>query len=84
MVQLVSTAMVRNKTKSLRYAKDCKAIVFTESPTVIGPLITGNKGDLFQLNLINNLDNTNMRQSTSIHWHGILQDGGELLQTYYI
>ncbi|KAH8826494.1 laccase [Flagelloscypha sp. PMI_526] len=52
------------------------AIVFTQSNTVIGPLITGNKGDAFQLNVVNNLANANMRQSTSIHWHGILQDGG--------
>ncbi|KAH8822366.1 laccase [Flagelloscypha sp. PMI_526] len=55
---------------------DRDAIVFTQSSSVIGPLITGNKGDQFQLNVINTLSNTNMRQSTSIHWHGILQDGG--------
>ncbi|KAH8798498.1 laccase [Flagelloscypha sp. PMI_526] len=53
------------------------AIVFQESNTVIGPLIRGNKGDTFQLNVVNNLNSTNMRKSTSIHWHGIFQDGGQ-------
>ncbi|KAH8818673.1 laccase [Flagelloscypha sp. PMI_526] len=44
--------------------------------SAVGPLITGSKGDAFQINVVNNLDNSNMRQSTSIHWHGILQSGG--------
>ncbi|KAH8801997.1 laccase [Flagelloscypha sp. PMI_526] len=52
------------------------AIVFEQSDTVIGPLIRGNKGDNFQINLINNLANDNMRKPTSIHWHGIFQTGG--------
>ncbi|KAH8822138.1 laccase [Flagelloscypha sp. PMI_526] len=52
------------------------AIVFEQSSTVIGPLIKGNKGDTFQITVVNNLDNSNMRKPTSIHWHGILQDGG--------
>ncbi|KAG7443731.1 laccase [Guyanagaster necrorhizus] len=40
-----------------------------------GALITGNKGDTFQINVINQLDNNTILQSTSIHWHGLFQKG---------
>nr|Q99055.1 RecName: Full=Laccase-4; AltName: Full=Benzenediol:oxygen oxidoreductase 4; AltName: Full=Diphenol oxidase 4; AltName: Full=Urishiol oxidase 4; Flags: Precursor [Trametes villosa]AAB47734.1 laccase [Trametes villosa] len=40
-----------------------------------GPLITGNKGDNFQINVIDNLSNETMLKSTSIHWHGFFQKG---------
>ncbi|KAK0444082.1 laccase [Armillaria borealis] len=40
-----------------------------------GALISGNKGDVFQLNVVNNLSNNSILQSTSIHWHGLLQKG---------
>ncbi|KAG7444704.1 laccase lcc5 [Guyanagaster necrorhizus] len=40
-----------------------------------GTLISGNKGDIFQLNVVNNLSNNSILQSTSIHWHGLLQKG---------
>nr|Q12717.1 RecName: Full=Laccase-5; AltName: Full=Benzenediol:oxygen oxidoreductase 5; AltName: Full=Diphenol oxidase 5; AltName: Full=Laccase IV; AltName: Full=Urishiol oxidase 5; Flags: Precursor [Trametes versicolor]AAC49829.1 laccase IV [Trametes versicolor] len=40
-----------------------------------GPLITGNKGDEFQINVIDNLTNETMLKSTTIHWHGIFQAG---------
>jgi iron transport multicopper oxidase len=40
-----------------------------------GPLITGTKGDRFQINLINELTDTSMLRSTSIHWHGFFQAG---------
>nr|AAB63443.1 phenoloxidase [Trametes sp. I-62] len=40
-----------------------------------GPLITGKKGDRFQLNVIDNLTNHTMLKSTSIHWHGFFQAG---------
>nr|WEX25378.1 laccase [Coriolopsis gallica] len=39
------------------------------------PLITGNKGDRFQLNVIDNMTNHTMLKSTSIHWHGFFQHG---------
>ncbi|KAH8823797.1 laccase [Flagelloscypha sp. PMI_526] len=52
------------------------AIVFEQSNTVIGPLIKGFKGDAFKINVVNNLNNANIRKPTSIHWHGVLQDGG--------
>ncbi|KAJ7169229.1 laccase [Mycena crocata] len=39
-----------------------------------GQLIIANKGDVLHLNVTNNLKNPTMRRSTSIHWHGILQD----------
>nr|QJT78376.1 laccase 1 [Trametes hirsuta] len=39
------------------------------------PLIKGNKGDRFQLNVIDNLTNHTMLKSTSIHWHGFFQAG---------
>ncbi|KAK7443258.1 laccase, multicopper oxidase, benzenediol:oxygen oxidorectuctase [Stygiomarasmius scandens] len=44
--------------------------------TVIGPLIVGNKGDNFQINVVNQLDDDTMLKTTSIHWHGIFQDRG--------
>ncbi|KAE9399013.1 laccase [Gymnopus androsaceus JB14] len=40
-----------------------------------GPLITGNKGDTFQINVINDLTDDTMLKSTSIHWHGLFQKG---------
>nr|ABR24264.1 laccase [Pholiota nameko] len=40
-----------------------------------GPVITGFKGDTFQLNVIDALTNTTMLRSTSIHWHGFFQRG---------
>ncbi|KAI0822637.1 phenoloxidase [Trametes gibbosa] len=40
-----------------------------------GPLITGQKGDRFQINVVNQLSNHTMLKSTSIHWHGIFQKG---------
>ncbi|KJA22015.1 multicopper oxidase [Hypholoma sublateritium FD-334 SS-4] len=43
--------------------------------TFPGPLIVGQKGDTFNLNLVNNLDDTSMLVSTSIHWHGFFQKG---------
>ncbi|KIK54015.1 hypothetical protein GYMLUDRAFT_264864 [Collybiopsis luxurians FD-317 M1] len=38
-----------------------------------GPLIKGNKGDNFQINVINELTNGTMLKTTSIHWHGLFQ-----------
>ncbi|KAJ3885618.1 laccase 1 [Lentinula edodes] len=38
-----------------------------------GPLITGNTGDNFQINVIDELTNGTMLLSTSIHWHGLFQ-----------
>ncbi|KAJ7740464.1 yellow laccase [Mycena maculata] len=43
--------------------------------TFPGPLIQGNKGDEFALNVIDHLTNDTMLKSTSIHWHGIFQEG---------
>nr|AAW28939.1 laccase D [Trametes sp. 420] len=40
-----------------------------------GPLITGNKGDDFQINVIDSLDNDTMLTPTTIHWHGFFQKG---------
>ncbi|KAM5532459.1 hypothetical protein V8D89_013875 [Ganoderma adspersum] len=39
------------------------------------PLITGNKGDHFRLNVINKMTNHTMLKTTSIHWHGLFQRG---------
>ncbi|EEB92235.1 hypothetical protein MPER_09286 [Moniliophthora perniciosa FA553] len=41
--------------------------------TTIGPLIVGNKGDTLKLNVVNELNDNTMLQSTSIHWHGFFQ-----------
>nr|BAU94252.1 laccase [Pholiota microspora] len=43
--------------------------------TFPGPLITGQKGDTFNLNVINDLTDSSMLLSTSIHWHGLFQGG---------
>ncbi|KIY68879.1 multicopper oxidase [Cylindrobasidium torrendii FP15055 ss-10] len=40
-----------------------------------GPLITGYKGDNWDINVINDLEDPEMLTSTSIHWHGIFQRG---------
>ncbi|KAG6810814.1 Acyl-coenzyme A oxidase 2 [Tricholoma furcatifolium] len=40
-----------------------------------GPLITGYKGDNFELNVIDGLTDATMLRATSIHWHGIFQAG---------
>nr|AMQ22747.1 laccase [Marasmius cladophyllus] len=40
-----------------------------------GPLIAGNKGDRFQLNVIDQMTNHTMLKTTSIHWHGFFQKG---------
>ncbi|KAI0362882.1 Cu-oxidase-domain-containing protein, partial [Pilatotrama ljubarskyi] len=53
---------------------------FTRNAVVVngvapGPLITGNRGDHFQLNVIDNLTNHTMLKATSIHWHGFFQAG---------
>ncbi|KAF8229613.1 laccase [Tricholoma matsutake] len=41
--------------------------------TFPGPVIRGNKGDRFQINVVDHLTDATMLRSTSIHWHGILQ-----------
>ncbi|EJF58089.1 laccase B [Dichomitus squalens LYAD-421 SS1] len=38
-----------------------------------GPLIKGNKGDNFRINVIDKLENETMLTATSIHWHGLFQ-----------
>ncbi|EIN05347.1 laccase [Punctularia strigosozonata HHB-11173 SS5] len=43
--------------------------------TFPGPLITGKKGDNFQLTVNNQLSDVAMLKSTSIHWHGFFQKG---------
>ncbi|TDL19075.1 laccase [Rickenella mellea] len=43
--------------------------------TFPGPLLTGNKGDSYELNVVNQLSDNTMLRSTSIHWHGFFQHG---------
>ncbi|KIK45200.1 multicopper oxidase [Suillus luteus UH-Slu-Lm8-n1] len=38
-----------------------------------GPLITAQKGDHFDIEVVNNLTDDSMFQVTSVHWHGISQ-----------
>ncbi|KAJ7724388.1 laccase [Mycena metata] len=45
----------------------------TANGVVPGPLIIANKGDEFNLNVINNLTDDTMLLSSSIHWHGFFQ-----------
>ncbi|KAF8962469.1 laccase [Flammula alnicola] len=40
-----------------------------------GPVITGSKGDTFIMNVVDSLSDTTMLTSTSIHWHGLFQEG---------
>ncbi|KAI0792234.1 laccase [Abortiporus biennis] len=40
-----------------------------------GPLIKGNKGDNFKINVIDQLTDGDMLKSTTIHWHGFFQHG---------
>ncbi|KAH9942363.1 laccase [Epithele typhae] len=40
-----------------------------------GPLIKGNTGDNFQINVIDNLTDDTMLTATTIHWHGFFQSG---------
>ncbi|KAG7450874.1 laccase [Guyanagaster necrorhizus] len=43
--------------------------------TLPGPVISGIKGDRFQINVIDGLMDHTMALDTSIHWHGIHQHG---------
>ncbi|KAK7042868.1 multicopper oxidase/laccase [Favolaschia claudopus] len=45
----------------------------TANGIVPGPVITGNKGDEFNINVINSLTDNTMLLSSSIHWHGLFQ-----------
>ncbi|OBZ73752.1 Laccase-1 [Grifola frondosa] len=51
-----------------------RAAVLAEG-TFPGPLITGNMGDNFQINVIDELTNGTMLKTTTIHWHGVFQHG---------
>nr|AFN10626.1 laccase 1 [Hypsizygus marmoreus] len=65
--------------------KDISPDGFTRSAVLVGstaddasfpgPLISGNKGDNFLLNVIDSLSDDTMLKSTSIHWHGFFQAG---------
>ncbi|KAF8990713.1 laccase T2 copper depleted [Cyathus striatus] len=53
---------------------------FKRSATVVsgshpGPLLTGNIGDRFMVNVVNNLTDPNMFRLTTVHWHGMFQQG---------
>ncbi|TFK31867.1 laccase-2 [Crucibulum laeve] len=43
--------------------------------TFPGPVISGNKGANFRLNVVNSLTDITMHKTTSIHWHGLFQAG---------
>ncbi|KAG7439481.1 putative laccase 5 [Guyanagaster necrorhizus] len=43
--------------------------------TFPGPLVKGNMGNRFEINVIDQLTDDTMLRSTSIHWHGIFQTG---------
>ncbi|KAG1735550.1 laccase [Suillus lakei] len=53
---------------------------FERSATLVngifpGPLITAQKGDNFAIEVVNELEDETMFRSTSVHWHGIYQNG---------
>ncbi|KAF8351841.1 Cu-oxidase-domain-containing protein [Amanita rubescens] len=39
-----------------------------------GSIITANKNDQLQIEVVNNLNDSTMAQGTSVHWHGIFQN----------
>ncbi|PCH36517.1 multicopper oxidase [Wolfiporia cocos MD-104 SS10] len=41
--------------------------------TFPGPIISGEKGDRFEINVHDHLTDSTMNKTTSIHWHGIYQ-----------
>ncbi|KAG6860895.1 hypothetical protein C0995_006334 [Termitomyces sp. Mi166 len=43
--------------------------------TFPGPVISGRKGDRFKINVTDALTDTEMLRATTIHWHGIFQNG---------
>ncbi|KAJ6449051.1 laccase 1 [Mycena sanguinolenta] len=43
--------------------------------TFPGPLIQANKGDTFLIDVVDALVDNSMPKSTSIHWHGLFQEG---------
>ncbi|KAG1729891.1 laccase [Suillus occidentalis] len=43
--------------------------------TFPGPLITAQKGDHFDIEVVNKLKDNSMFELTSVHWHGIFQNG---------
>ncbi|KAK7042848.1 multicopper oxidase/laccase [Favolaschia claudopus] len=45
----------------------------TANGVVPGPVITGKKGDEYNINVINSLTDKTMLLSSSIHWHGLFQ-----------
>ncbi|PIL36360.1 transporter [Ganoderma sinense ZZ0214-1] len=47
-------------------------VVNGQSP---GPLLSGNKGDRFSVNVVDQLTNSTMLKSTSMHFHGVDQIG---------
>nr|AJK28607.1 laccase [Peniophora incarnata] len=53
---------------------------FTRDTVVVNgqfpaPLITGKKGDTFNLNVVDSLTDKSLDTVTSIHWHGLFQKG---------
>ncbi|KAL0958598.1 hypothetical protein HGRIS_013939 [Hohenbuehelia grisea] len=55
---------------------DRSAVVASKLPSggsVTGPLIRGYKGSVFEINVVNQLTDSSMLKSTSIHWHGFFQ-----------
>ncbi|KAG1811529.1 laccase [Suillus subaureus] len=53
---------------------------FERAATVVngmfpGPLIAAQKGDNFAIEVVNELKDESMFKSTSVHWHGIFQNG---------
>ncbi|KIK42099.1 multicopper oxidase [Suillus luteus UH-Slu-Lm8-n1] len=43
--------------------------------TFPGPIIAAKKGEQFEINVVNKLTDDEMFKSTSVHWHGINQNG---------
>ncbi|KAF9558364.1 laccase 1 [Agrocybe pediades] len=39
------------------------------------PVVTGQKGDTFRMNVVDQLTDKTMLTGTSIHWHGLFQEG---------
>ncbi|KAG2351789.1 multicopper oxidase, partial [Suillus spraguei] len=60
--------------------KDIAPDGFQRSATLVngvypGPLIAAQKGDDFAIEVVNELTDESMFKSTSVHWHGLFQNG---------
>ena len=80
---LAGLSLVQSRTLNYTFdiaAKNVTPDGFTRSAITVngqtpGPVLTGNKGDDFLVLVNNHLNDPSMRESLTIHWHGIVCSG---------